>query len=126
KVGAERVLVVPHGPLHSLPFHALPVGGPEGALVLDRFEVSYLPSASTLRYLRPVAARTAGSGASVLVVGVEDERIPKVEEEVERVRALFPHGEVLRSGSATMAEFRARAAAAGYVHGAAHGVVRAA
>ena len=125
QVEAERVLVVPHGPLHSLPFHALPIDGPAGAQVVDRFEVSYLPSASTLRYLRPAAPRTAGNGASVLVVGVEDERIPKVEEEIERVRALFGHGEVLRSGSATMAEFRARAVAADYVHVAAHGVFRA-
>ena len=124
QVDGERVLVVPHGPLHSLPFHALPVAGPAGTLAVDRFELSYLPSASTLRYLRPPAAAQADD-ASVLVVGVEDERIPKVEEEVERVRALFPRGEVLRSGSATMAEFRARAADADYVHVAAHGVFRA-
>jgi len=100
------------------------VAGPAGTLAVDRFELSYLPSASTLRYLRPPAAAQADD-ASVLVVGVEDERIPKVEEEVERVRALFPRGEVLRSGSATMAEFRARAADADYVHVAAHGVFRA-
>jgi CHAT domain-containing protein len=61
----------------------------------------------------------------VLVVGVEDERIPKVEEEIERVRGLFARGEVLRSEGASMAEFRARAAAADYVHVAAHGVFRA-
>jgi hypothetical protein len=127
-IDADRFLVVPHGPLHSLPFHALPVDhGPGAALVLDRAELTYLPSASTLRYLRDPAPLAAGGqdGASVLVVGVEDERIPKVEEEVERVRGLFDRGEVLRAAAATMAEFRARAAGADYVHVAAHGVFRA-
>jgi CHAT domain-containing protein len=118
------VLVVPHGPLHSLPFHALPAG--EGEALIDRAEITYLPSASTLRYLRP---HTGNGGHdperdSVLVVGVEDERIPKVEEEVERVRELFARGDVLRSSAASMAEFRARAADADYVHVAAHGVFR--
>jgi CHAT domain-containing protein len=127
-VQAERVLVVPHGPLHSLPFHALPLEpGAVSPLLVDAAELTYLPSASTLRYLRaPANHGSAGApGASVLVVGVEDERIPKVEEEVERVRGLFAHGEVLRAAGASMAEFRARAAAADYVHVAAHGVFRA-
>ncbi len=123
-VDADRLLIVPHGVLHSLPFHALPVGAKDESLI-DRSEVSYLPSASTLRYLRRgVDLPLDGAEPSVLVVGIEDERIPKVEEEIALVRGLFARGHVLRAGEARIAEFRARAASADYLHVAAHGIFR--
>jgi CHAT domain-containing protein len=123
-VDADRLIIVPHGVLHSLPFHALPIGT-DGESLIDRSEVSYLPSASTLRYLRrPGELASDGADPSVLVVGIEDERIPKVEEEIARVRGLFARGDVLRAGEARIAEFRARAAAADYLHVAAHGIFR--
>jgi CHAT domain-containing protein len=123
-VDAERLIIVPHGVLHSLPFHALPFSMGDECLI-DRSEVSYLPSASTLRYLRRNGAMANdGADPSVLVVGVEDERIPKVEEEIARVRGLFARGQVLRAGEARIADFRSQAAAADYVHVAAHGIFR--
>lgn len=42
-----RLLIVPHGPLHYLPFHALYDGS---SYLIDRHEVAYLPAASVLRY----------------------------------------------------------------------------
>lgn len=45
--GHERLIVVPHGPLHYLPFHALHDGEVH---LLERHEISYLPGASVLRY----------------------------------------------------------------------------
>ncbi len=119
---AGRVLIVPHGPLHSLPFHALPAtGDPAGPDLIDQAEIAYLPSASSLRYLRHPATN---GGEAMLVVGVEDQRIPKVREEVERVRGLFPRGRVLRDREATLAAFAAAAGEADYLHVAAHGMFR--
>src|SRR5439155_310358 len=43
----SRLIVIPHGTLHSLPFHAFTDGD---RYVIDRFEVTYAPSASVLHY----------------------------------------------------------------------------
>ena len=51
--GVTRLLVVPDGPLHVVPFEALTVPGAHDLLV-ERFEISYLPSAAFL-----VRSRTA-------------------------------------------------------------------
>ncbi len=138
-VDAPRLVIVPHGPLHSLPFHALPLAaappdpgscaGDSAAVstagghdLIDRAEISYLPSASTLRYLRHTADN--GEEPTALIVGVEDEHIPKVHEEVDRVERLFAQKRVLRNREATLAAFSAAAGAADYLHVAAHAVFR--
>ncbi len=123
-VGASRLLIVPHGPLHSLPFHALPTCAADrgGTTLVDQAEIAYLPSASTIRYLRDGVE--SGGTDSALIVGAEDERIPKVREEVERVGRLFPQKRVLRDREATLAAFSAASAAADYLHVAAHAIFR--
>jgi CHAT domain-containing protein len=66
----------------------------------------------------------ANGGDSMLVVGVEDQRIPKVREEVDRVRGLFPHHRVLKDDEATIEAFSIAAREADYLHVAAHGIFR--
>jgi CHAT domain-containing protein len=46
----KHLVVVPHGMLHYLPFHAL--RSPQGTYLLESHSVSYLPSASVLKYAR--------------------------------------------------------------------------
>ncbi len=125
-IDAGRLVIVPHGCLHSLPFPALPVddrGVKDGGKVLvDQAEITILPSASTIRYLRQGAYDD--ESPSALVIGVEDERIPKVREEVERVRSLFPGARVLRNREATLTAFATAAPTADFLHIAAHGIFR--
>jgi len=45
----KRIIIVPHGPLHYLPFHALFDGN---AYLIQKYQFSYLPAASFLRYIR--------------------------------------------------------------------------
>jgi tetratricopeptide (TPR) repeat protein len=59
----DLLVLVPHGPLHNLPMHALSAG--EGR-VIDRWPVVYLPAASALSFL---SARESGPPAAPLVVG---------------------------------------------------------
>ncbi|MEZ5064123.1 MAG: CHAT domain-containing tetratricopeptide repeat protein [bacterium] len=123
EVETERVIVVPHGPLHSLPFAALV--RPDGTALLDHHEITFLPSASAGRLLDRRRLRPArNEPPRVLAVGVGDESIPRVEEEVDRVRRRFRRGRLLRAGRATRARFRAEAATADVVHVATHGVFR--
>jgi CHAT domain-containing protein len=64
----DRVVVVPHGPLAGLPFHALPFGDDDLSGRPGTKSISYLPAASTAP---PPGAppRETGPGAPVLVVG---------------------------------------------------------
>ena len=59
----DILLLVPHGPLHDLPLHALLANGDR---VIDRWPVAYLPSASVLPTL---AARTPRPIERAVVVG---------------------------------------------------------
>lgn len=61
----RRLVIVPHGPLAALPFHALPFGDSDLATT---HVVSYLPAASVVPR-SDAAARTFGRGATTLVLG---------------------------------------------------------
>jgi CHAT domain-containing protein len=110
--------VIPHGTLHSLPFHAFADGD---QYVIDKFEVTYAPSASVLRYCldKPDVA-----GAIPLILGVADELAPKVEEEVRALGTLFPGSKVLLGSQATRENFTKAARSSGFVHIATHATFR--
>ena len=56
--GASRLLIIPHGPLHRAPLHAL--RGPEGTFLAQRFTIQYAPSVGLAREV----ARHPWSGSS--------------------------------------------------------------
>jgi CHAT domain-containing protein len=62
---APRLVVVPHGILYDVPFEALPAGG---RLLVERFAVSYAPSAASLAFFRSLPALPPAS-RSVVAVG---------------------------------------------------------
>ncbi|HYU46522.1 MAG TPA: CHAT domain-containing tetratricopeptide repeat protein [Terriglobales bacterium] len=51
--GLHRVLIVPDGWLSSVPFDLLPAGDGSKALLIERFSISYLPTAALLRRVKP-------------------------------------------------------------------------
>lgn len=122
EVDSERVIVVPHGALHSLPFAALRAA--DGSSLADRHVFSYLPSATTYRYLAAPEAEANGRAARVLAVGVGDRSIPQVDREVRRVRSAFRRGQILVGERATKQRFREVAGDADVIHVATHGVFR--
>ena len=72
-VSCQHIVFVPHGLLHSLPFHALFDGE---RYLIDRFTVSYAPSASIYARCRARGVRRAGS-CLVLGLGMEEEAVQK-------------------------------------------------
>jgi CHAT domain-containing protein len=114
-----KLVIVPHGLLHQVPFHALFDG--EGYL-LERFEVSYAPSARVYSLCQQRASRRSGRA---LVMGVADPLIPAVEEEVRAVSRHLPGAEVLGDERATSEALRAAASGCSVVHLACHGLFRA-
>jgi CHAT domain-containing protein/tetratricopeptide (TPR) repeat protein len=114
----SRLIVIPHGTLHSLPFHAFTDGD---QYVIDKYEVTYAPSASVLHYCldKPDVA-----SAIPLILGVADEFAPKVEEEVRALGTLFPGSEVLLGSQATRENFKKAARSSRFVHIATHATFR--
>jgi tetratricopeptide (TPR) repeat protein len=120
-VDARRLIVVPHGLLHYLPFHALldPCGTP----LVERIEVSYAPSAGVLAscYARPPLPEGPGRR---LLIGVPNEAIPQVEGEVAVLAPIFGDQGVFCGVEATERVFRRQAPEADIIHLASHAVFR--
>lgn len=116
----RKLVVVPHGPLHRAPFHALFDGE---RYLLERFEISYAPSASVHALCQEKEDRLGTDRA--LVMGVADRLIPSVAEEVRAVgRSLGPGAEVLSGERATLGALREKAHQCGVLHLACHGLFR--
>jgi tetratricopeptide (TPR) repeat protein len=116
----ERLVVVPHGPLHYLPFHALFDGR---RYLLERWEASYLPNSSLLRLRRDQPADGCDS-LSALVVGCSlDGALPYTLAEARGVAERLP-GSSLLEEEATHANLATQAGAAKVIHLATHGEFR--
>ena len=85
--GKRHLVIVPHGVLHYIPFHALIPK--KGSYLLESFSVSYLPSASVLRYVR---ANNKGNHTALFAAANPDTDLtplPAAEAEAREVAALF-------------------------------------
>jgi tetratricopeptide (TPR) repeat protein len=114
-----HIVVVPHGPLHGLPFHAFHDGN--GYLV-ERYTVTYAPSAGVYRSCLD-AARPLGHRA--VVVGIDDPNLPWVAREVETVARVWPTATVLSGQKASRRALRRQLGKFDALHIAAHAVFRA-
>jgi tetratricopeptide (TPR) repeat protein len=126
RLGPEvrRLLIVPCDVLHTLPLEALYDGR---QYFVERYSVSYLPSASLLAALPQ--DRNLGTGRSLVMAHSCDKRLPLVLEEAEQVaRALANSttGEptLLNEEQATVTAMREHASEIGLLHVAAHGTFR--
>lgn len=116
--GYDRLVIVPHGPLHGLPFHAFHDG--TGHLA-ERWTIAYAPSAGVyragLQAARPIGDR-------MVVVGIDDPGLPWIGYEVDAVATAWPDATVLRGRAATERALRRRAGRIDALHLATHGVFR--
>jgi len=111
------VTVVPHGPLHAVPFHAL---GPAGDTLIDRVAVTVAPS---LGVQSQCAARRTDSARTV-VVGQAQDDLPGIGEEVAALGRAIPGAVILEDGDATLAAVAEAASGAECLHLASHGIFR--
>jgi CHAT domain-containing protein len=119
-IKGRHLIVVPHGFLHYVPYHALFDGQ---QYVIDRCTVSYAPSASVFARgcARSSAERATGDP---LVLGVADERAPFIEAEAREVAAVLPSATLFLGGDATTEVLRSRGRSSPVVHIASHGRFR--
>ncbi len=113
-----HLVIVPHGFLHYVPFHALRDGE---RFLIDDFAVSYAPSASVYQLCVSKPSTEARGG---LVIGVPDGRAPSIDQEARRVAAALP-GAVLSIGTEGQDDvLRREGPQSRFIHIAAHGLFR--
>jgi CHAT domain-containing protein len=119
----SSLAIIPHGLLHHVPFHALHDGQ---NYLLDRWEISYAPSATVLALCQK---RSSHPPNRALIAGVADALTPAVLAEVEGVaRQLADVGieaETLTNEAVTLEQLSALAPGCDILHLASHGLFRA-
>ncbi len=113
----QRLILVPHGPLHYLPFQALYDGS---TYLLDKYELSYLPGSSLLKYCqepRPAQGDLVAIGHSY------QGRLPYTLQEARQVAGSWSLPAILEE-RATLDEFRRVAPTSRILHLATHGDFR--
>jgi len=110
----RRIVVVPHGDLNGVPFHAL---GPGGAPLLLEHEVVQAPSASIYLHCKQERAARAGTA---LLLGVPDEAAPDIRREVEALRSFVPNHRCFIGTEASSEVLRRYGRRARVIHVAAH------
>jgi CHAT domain-containing protein len=114
----RKLIVVPYGRLHYLPFHALCHG--EKYLIED-CEISYAPSAAIfLQCLRRGEQRLNRA----LLMGVSDEQAPRIADEIQAIKSVFQNVTTLVEDAATATALRRETARVDVVHLACHGQFR--
>jgi len=120
-ITSKNLIVVAHGALHYLPFAALQDGS--GQFLLDRYSLRFLPSASVLKFLRPVLQNR---DARLLALGNPDLDDPKLdlafaEGEAKLVASLYPSSRVLLRKDASESNFKKAGGVFSRIHFASHG-----
>ncbi|MBW2701000.1 MAG: CHAT domain-containing protein [Deltaproteobacteria bacterium] len=116
----RRLLVVPWGPLHQVPFAALHDGK---AWLLDSFDFAVVPSGSVLVMLRARVYKARSLEVLALAnPATELPALPAAEKEADMLASLFGKSiHVLRGSQATESVFRREAPGKQFVHLASHG-----
>ncbi len=117
-INKEKIIIVPYGPLHYLPFAALYDG--EKHLV-DRHTLIVDPSASVLKY---ILEKRKGVGGCMIALGnpnTEFKSLPYAEEEVSDIKDVMGSGDTYMKDKATETVGKEKFADYNVVHLACHG-----
>ena len=124
RIGTRNLLIVPHGPLHYLPFAALHDGNES---LIGKRSLRFLPSSSLQKYLRPSGRAPLDN---LLIYGnpdLGDSRLdlPSAEDEAKSLASLLPKARLLTRKQATETAFKQQAGQFGHLHIASHGQFKA-
>jgi CHAT domain-containing protein len=114
----RHIVFVQHGLLHYVPFHALHDGE---SYLIDRFSISYAPSASVYAHCQTKPANSTGDS---LILGVPDERTPAIRAEVDALARILPNANLFLGEDATEDVLHSNGPRSKSVHIATHGYFR--
>jgi tetratricopeptide (TPR) repeat protein len=116
----RSLVIVPHGLLHYLPFHALYDGE---CYLVQRFDISYAPSAAVYNVCCSRARRAPPRGGALILAHSSNGRLPFAIEEAAAVARVLGSS-VYEEEAATRGRLETEGRRAGVIHIAAHGQFR--
>ncbi len=118
----RALIIVPHGELHFLPFQALLADSASDRFLVERFRVTYAPSASL--WLQLSSRRRNSSSDGVLALAPRTNALPASRGEVDAIGDIYgDRASVLVGAAASERAFRALAPTKSIVHIATYGVL---
>jgi CHAT domain-containing protein len=118
--GREHLTVVPHGELHYLPFQALL--NEEDSFLVQRYSISYAPSATVWAQLGARPSRVSGGG--VLAMAPRAAELPATRQEMARIRDAYgDRATILMGAEATEEALVSTAGTYDVIHLATYGVL---
>ncbi|MCW5961350.1 MAG: CHAT domain-containing protein [Pyrinomonadaceae bacterium] len=117
--GSNKLIIVPAGVLHYVPFHAL---RSDGRYLIEDLEINYAPSAGVWQKLD---SKSSAKTSNALLLGFADDDIPLVEAEVRSLEDQFAKSKVLFGETATFENFQRWSPHFDIIHVACHGQFRA-
>jgi len=114
----SHLVIVPHGFLHYLPFHALHDGS---RYLIDRFSISYAPSSSIFSLCH---SKQPSANTKSLVLAIPDARAPQISLEARNVAAALQTEQIWIGEEASEARLRALGPESRVIHIATHGYFR--
>ena len=118
RLDARHLVIVPHGFLHHLPFHALFDGE---KWLCDEFSISYAPSSSVFHLC---TAKRWRAPERSLVLGIPDPLAPYIRQEAEFVASVLPNPRLFLGEEASEDRLRAYGPVSRFIHIATHGLFR--
>lgn len=89
----EEVLVMPWGPLHGIPFGAIPLGS---QALGERYRIAYAPS---LGIVKPLLARAGSSTEAIELVSAHGGSLRWADREISALRSVYPNADEVADGS---------------------------
>ncbi|MGB7349119.1 MAG: CHAT domain-containing protein, partial [Candidatus Acidiferrales bacterium] len=117
-LGARHLVMVPHGVLHYLPFHALFDGE---RYLIDSHTISYAPSATIFALCQQKASVARGAP---LVLGIPDAQAPLILDEAKSVARTLANAELVLGSAANEQVLRTKGLHSRLIHVATHGTFR--
>jgi CHAT domain-containing protein len=118
RLDAGHLVIVPHGVLHYLPFHALFDGE---RYMIDEHTISYAPSATIFSLCQQKALAASRNS---LVFGIPDAAAPLIEDEAKSVADILENAELLLGSEASQQALRTKGLGSRLIHVATHGTFR--
>lgn len=120
RLTTDTVVIVPHGLLHYIPFHALFDGE---TYLIEKKIISYVPSATILYH--SLTAVNHHDYSKPVILGLADPTIPHAAEEAKAIAKLFPHADIRLQEKATVPDEIICQKPPSFVHLATHATFRA-
>lgn len=114
----SHLVIAPHGILHYIPFHALFDGKD---YLIDRYTVSYAPSASIYAMCQHKEVNREGPS---LLMGIQDQSAPWIEQEIATVSSVVSSPAIFLGDMATSEILRSLGPTSRIIHIATHGFFR--